>query len=94
MYGVRAMIAFASQLLPTAEELHDGGGIRFRDGRVAGVYRSLGAVRRAARASGERAVDLGEGVLAPGQARWWIRAWNPAQGSGPWSVGTDFFVTE
>jgi len=60
------MIVFASQFLPTAEELHDGGGIRVVGGKIVGAYRSLAAVRRAGRASSERVLDLGEGVLAPG----------------------------
>jgi len=60
------MIVFASQFLPTAEELYDGGGIRVAGGKIVGVYHSLAAVRRASRGSSERVLDLGDGVLAPG----------------------------
>ncbi len=60
------MIFRASRVLAGPEHLHDGGGLLVRHGRIHGVLRSAGAVRRARAREAGAFVDLGEGLLVPG----------------------------
>jgi cytosine/adenosine deaminase-related metal-dependent hydrolase len=60
------MILRAGRVLLKGGAVCDGGGVRVAGGKIAAVLRSPGAVRRAARETGERVRDLGEGCLAPG----------------------------
>ena len=56
----------ARWLLAAPDQLYSAAGLLVRDGRVAQVARGPSALRRLATASGERPVDLGEGLLVPG----------------------------
>jgi cytosine/adenosine deaminase-related metal-dependent hydrolase len=60
------MIVVAAQVLFDGEHYADGGGILVRRGRIARCVASRRALERHGRASGERVLDLGDGLLAPG----------------------------
>ncbi len=59
-------VVAARYLLPRPGEWVEGGGLSIVGGRVERVLRSRAAVRRAERAAGRPAADLGSGVLVPG----------------------------
>jgi cytosine/adenosine deaminase-related metal-dependent hydrolase len=63
---VRRLLLQARQVLATALEPPFEGGLLVLEGRVALVLRSMGALRRCARAEGLAARDQGEVLLAPG----------------------------
>ncbi|MFT4538352.1 MAG: cytosine/adenosine deaminase-related metal-dependent hydrolase [Planctomycetota bacterium] len=56
----------AHTLVCSSDQVHPGGGILIRDGRVQSIARSRAAVRRLARDNAVTITELGEGVLAPG----------------------------